>query len=112
MNNEERIDRWLSDLESTLREAVTLADRGIDAYRQDAALPLAFEALVNRVGDLAKRLARADAARFADPTWSAAARTRDFVVHHYDRVDFELLWRTVTVSFPRLRELADAENRR
>ena len=112
MNNEERIDRWLSDLESTLREAVTLADRGIDAYRQDAALPLAFEALVNRVGDLAKRLARADAARFADPTWSAAARTRDFVVHHYDRVDFELLWRTVTVSFPRLRELVDADRRR
>lgn len=112
MNEQARIARWLSDLESTLGEAATLAERGIDAYREDAALPLAFEALVNRVGDLAKRLSRADAARFTDPTWSAAARTRDFVVHHYDRVDAELLWRTVTVSFPRLRELVDAENRR
>jgi uncharacterized protein with HEPN domain len=111
VNDEERIDRWLSDLESTLREAATLAERGIDAYRHDAALPLAFEALVNRVGDLAKRLSRADAARFADPTWSAAARTRDFVVHQDDRVDAELLWRTVTVGFARLRERVDAERR-
>lgn len=111
MNDEERIDRWLADLESTLREAATLAERGVEAYRHDAALPFAFEALVNRVGDLAKRLCRADAARFNDPTWRAAARTRDFVVHHYDRIDADLLWRTVTVSFPRLRELTDAERR-
>jgi uncharacterized protein with HEPN domain len=111
VNDEERIDRWLSDLESTLREATLLAARGVDAYRQDAALPLAFEALVNRVGDLAKRLVRADAARFANPTWSSAARTRYFVAHHYDRIDAELLWRTVTISFPRLLELVEAAQR-
>ncbi|MGB3374807.1 MAG: HepT-like ribonuclease domain-containing protein [Microbacterium sp.] len=98
--------------ESTIRAATTLAERGIEAYLQDPALPLAFEALVNRVGDLAKRLTRADAARFADPMWSAAARTRDFVAHHDDRVDTELLWCTVTVRFPQLLELVDAESRR
>jgi len=111
VNEHDRIDRWLADLESTLREAAALVERGIDVYRADAALPLAFEALVNRVGDLAKRLSRADAERFADPMWASAARTRDFVVHHYDRIDPALLWRTVTESFPRLRRLVDAAKR-
>lgn len=88
-----------------------LAERGVEAYRKDAALPLAFEALVNRVGDLAQRLSRADATRFTDPMWASAARTRDFVVHHYDRIDADVLWSTVTVSFPQLRELVDAAKR-
>ncbi|MFJ4045764.1 DUF86 domain-containing protein [Microbacterium sp. NPDC089987] len=97
--------RWLSDLDATLDQAARLSERGADAFHRDPALPLAFEALVNRVGDLAKRLTAADEARFSDPLWRAAARTRDFVVHHYDRVDADLLWQTVTVSFPQLRAL-------
>lgn len=37
------------------------------------------------------------------PIWRQAARNRDFVVHHYDRVDEQALWTTVSVSFPELR---------
>ncbi|MDQ0614405.1 uncharacterized protein with HEPN domain [Microbacterium sp. W4I4] len=109
MRTDERIGRWLDDLEATLRTAADLAARGVDSYRDDAAVPLAFEALVNRTGDLAKKLITADAGRFSDATWRAAARTRDFTVHHYDRIDSDVLWRTVTVSFPKLLDLVMAE---
>ena len=67
-------------------------------------MPLAFEALGNRVGDLAKRLVTAEPDRFTDAVWQQAARNRDFVVHHYARIDLDLLWRTVSMSFPLLRE--------
>lgn len=103
----DRTERWRSDLIDTLDKAADLASRGKPAYDGDLALPLAFEALANRVGDLAKRLMAADPARFAMPIWAQAARNRDFVVHHYDGVDAEALWLTVTVSFPALR--AEAE---
>lgn len=101
--NQDRTERWLSDLAVNLDQAAELVARGRAAYDADLALRLAFEALSNRVGDLAKRLIAADEARFAHPIWRQAARNRDFVVHHYDRVDEQALWVTVSVSFPELR---------
>jgi len=109
VNHEDRVGRWLDDLASTLARAEELAERGPEAFHSDPALPLAFEALSNRIGDLAKRLIATDPDRFSGATWRAAARHRDFVVHHYDRVDIELLWRTVTRSFPELAALVALE---
>jgi uncharacterized protein with HEPN domain len=103
----DRIDRWLDDLAATLDTAAALVARGRDAFDRDPAIPLAFEALSNRVGDLAKRLVAADPSRFGHPIWSQAARNRDFVVHHYDRVDAEALWVTVDRSFTELRAVLD-----
>lgn len=103
MRDDERIARWLDDLTSALDRAAVLAERGRAAFDADDALPLAFEALSNRVGDLAKRLSATDPERFRAAVWSQAARNRDFIVHHYDRIDRELLWTTVTVGFPTLR---------
>lgn len=102
MKNEDRIERWLDELGATLDRTAALAARGRRAYDDDEALPLAFEALSNRVGDLAKRLVRADPERFSDPIWGAAAHHRHFVVHHYGRIDAEMLWSTVIDAFPAL----------
>jgi len=99
-----RTDRWVADLSRMLDQAEVLVARGRAAYDSDPALPLAFEALCSRVGELTKRLINADAERFAAPIWAQAARNRDFVVHHYDRVDRDALWTTVSVSFLELRE--------
>lgn len=99
----DRTRRWLEDLTRVLDDADALVARGRESYDDDPALPLAFEALCNRVGELAKRLIAADPESFSAPIWTQAARNRDFVVHHYDRVDREVLWRTVAVSFGELR---------
>lgn len=107
MKSGDRVDRWLADLSATLDAAAELVARGRDEFDRDPALPLAFEALSNRVGDLSKRLTAADPARFDDPLWSQAARNRDFVVHHYDRVDAQALWVTVSRSFPELHQLVE-----
>lgn len=102
MKPEERVERWLENLRATLASAADLVARGRDAFDSDAAVPLAFEALSNRVGELAKRLIAADPARFSAPIWRQAARNRDFVVHHYDRIDRDALWLTVARDFPAL----------
>lgn len=101
----DRTTRWLEQLEHTLVTAANLVARGYEDFAADPAVPLAFEALSNRVGDLAKRLVAADPDRFAEPIWRQAARNRDYVVHHYDLLDLDLLWRTVTTSFPLLAEV-------
>jgi len=71
----EHVERWITELQSTLGLATELAARGREAYDSDPALRLAFEALSARVGDLAKRLVELDPTRFDSPLWSAAART-------------------------------------
>src|SRR6218665_519176 len=103
--------RWLEQLADTLDTAAELVARGRDGFDADQAVPLAFEALSNRVGELAKRLVAADPERFAEPIWRQAARNRDYVVHHYDLLDRDLLWRTITTSFPQLTEVVTSHLR-
>ena len=106
MKAPDRIPELLNRLLRTLDAARDLADRGRASYDADPAVPLAFEALANRVGDLCKQLIAADRARFSHEVRVLAARNRDFVVHHYHRLDPDVLWVTVTRDFPALAELA------
>lgn len=106
----DRVPRLLADLERSLAQAAELVGRGRDAVDTDPALPLAFEALSNRVGDLAMRLVALDPSRFDDPIWSNAARKRDFVAHHYSRIDPDVLWSTVSIAFPQLAQVARDEH--
>jgi uncharacterized protein with HEPN domain len=98
--------RWVSLLEENLATANTLFACSREQFLNDSTLQLAGEALVMRVGDLAKQLHGIEPALRENPVWQSAARSRDFVAHHYHRVDVELLWETLSVSFPELaREL-------
>ena len=106
-----RSARILDDLAATLATADELARRGCEQFDADPALPLAFEALANRVGDLCKQLVALDAERFSHQMWTLAARNRDFIVHHYNRIDADVLWSTIITSFPELAVLVDSERR-
>jgi uncharacterized protein with HEPN domain len=108
VNDDYRIADWLGKLLSALDQASELAARGRTAFDDDPALPLAFEALSNRISDLAKELSAAAPERFSDPIWSQAARNRDFVVHRYASITNEVLWETVERDFPRLRASASS----
>ena len=104
MTPDGRTDALIADLLEVLDKAARLADRGRASLDEDEALPLAFEAICNRVGDIAKKLMEIDPARFADSVWRKAAQNRDFVVHQYHRLDLDTLWITVTKSFAELRD--------
>ena len=106
-DSQAQVERWVTELGATLDTADDLVARGRNAYDTDPALRLAFEALSSRVGDLAKRLVALDPDRFSAPLWSAAARNRAVVAHHYHRIDHDLLWQTVSRDFALLRALLD-----
>jgi uncharacterized protein with HEPN domain len=103
----DRVERWLDDLSASLTSAADLVGRGREAFDADPALPLAFEVLCNRAGELAKRLVATDPVRFHDAVWAQAARNRDFGVHHCDRLDAQSMWSTVSTSFPLLQRQID-----
>ena len=98
---------WLALLHENLRLASEVTSAGREEFLASPALQLAGEALVMRVGDLAKKLLSSEPGLEEDAVWKSAARTRDFVTHHYHRVDRDVLWETVTASFSELRQKAN-----
>jgi len=104
---------WVSLLKENLDTAETLFVCSREEFLNDPTLQLAGEALIMRVGDLAKQLHGIEPSLRENALWRSAARSRDFVAHHYHRVDVELLWETLSISFPELaRELQRVTERR
>jgi uncharacterized protein with HEPN domain len=52
------------------------------------------------LGEAVKRLSQESRQQHPDIPWSAIAGMRDKLVHDYDRVNFQRVWQTVTVSIP------------
>jgi uncharacterized protein with HEPN domain len=65
-------------------------------------LQLALVKLVEIIGETAKAVYPEAQAEHPDVPWSAAARTRDRLTHHYFEIDLEVLWSAVTADLPAL----------
>ena len=58
--------------------------------------------LVEIVGEAAKQVSEPTRAQHAAVPWSAAARMRDRLIHHYFDIDLDILWVTVSQDLPEL----------
>ncbi len=54
------------------------------------------------LGEATKRLSAAYRARHPNIPWRMMAGMRDALIHEYDDVDLEEVWKTVSVDLPRL----------
>lgn len=90
-----------------LRDAAMTAVRFANGHIRsdlddDEMLRLALTKLVEIVGEAAKQITDETRDGLPDVPWSAAARTRDRLVHHYFDIDLDVLWATVTEDLPAL----------
>ncbi|MCA1694019.1 MAG: DUF86 domain-containing protein [Actinobacteria bacterium] len=77
----------------------------------DELLRLALTKLVEIVGEAAKHVSEQTREAYPSVPWSAAARMRDRLVHHYFDIDVDVLWATVSEDLPALLVgLPDAED--
>jgi len=68
----------------------------------DRLLALALIKLVKIVGEAASRVSLAFCDAQPHIPWHAIVATRNRLVHGYDQVDFDVLWRIVAVELPPL----------
>lgn len=93
----------LRHLAEAAQKAVAYAkDRSREDLDRDELLTLALTKLVEIVGEAAKHVSEETRAAHPIVPWSAAARMRDRLVHHYFDINLDVLWRTVTVELPAL----------
>jgi uncharacterized protein with HEPN domain len=69
---------------------------------EDELLRLALTKLIEIVGEAAKQVTELTRQAHPSVPWSAAARMRDRLIHHYFDIDLDVLWATVKEDLPRL----------
>lgn len=70
----------------------------------DRQLNLALVRLVEIIGEAGKRVGPATRDAHPEVPWRQIVGTRDRLIHGYDRVNFDILWRIVSVELPTLIE--------
>ena len=95
----------LRQLREAAEKAVALAGRASrERLDEDEVLRLALTKLVEIVGEAAKQVGSETRAEYPEVPWTAAARMRDRLVHHYFDIDVDILWATITEELPKLLE--------
>lgn len=90
------------------REAIQLAGgRPRDDLDTNRMLQLSLVRLVEIVGEAAARVSPDTRRHFPQIPWLQIAGMRNRLIHGYDFVDYEILWRTVTEDLPALVRLIE-----
>jgi uncharacterized protein with HEPN domain len=99
--DEVRLGHLVEAAETAIR---FITDRSRDDLDDDEMLRLALTKLVEIVGEAAKQVTPVTKAEYPKVPWSAAARMRDRLVHHYFDIDLDVLWSTIVIDLPALLE--------
>jgi uncharacterized protein with HEPN domain len=95
-------DRIAHIVEACEQAAVFVSGRSFDEFADDRMLQLALVKLVEIIGEAAKAVTPETQAEHRGVPWSAAARTRDRLTHHYFDINLDALWSTVIEDLPAL----------
>lgn len=89
-------------MEAASKAVSHAAGRNRDDLDDDDLLCLALTNLVEIVGEATKHVSNDLRESHPEVPWSAAARMRDRLVHHYFDINLDALWSAVTEDLPRL----------
>lgn len=96
----------LADLSDATLMARALVARGREEFEADEMLRLAAEAILGRIGDAAAKLHD----HFGDELpreipWREVVGNRILVDHAYHRLDYSVVWATLSTDVPELRRV-------
>lgn len=85
------------------REAMRMIERrSRDELDTDRMLALALIQLIQIVGEAARRVSVPYQDQHSQIQWSSIIGLRNRLIHGYDSVDYDVLWRIVTLDLPAL----------
>lgn len=99
----QRDDAVVLDLLKASRLAVAfMGGLDADAFFQDLKTQASVQHQILLLGEGVKRLSMEFRATHSDVPWRAIAGMRDTLIHQYDDVDLDEIWRTVMRDIPSL----------
>jgi uncharacterized protein with HEPN domain len=88
--------------EAAAKAVAYSANRSRTDLDDDELLRLALTKLVEIVGEAAKHVSPELRAAHPGVPWTAAARMRDRLIHHYFDINLDILWETLNRDLPQL----------
>jgi uncharacterized protein with HEPN domain len=82
--------------------SVFLGDRSREDLQQDRQLQYALIRCLEVNGEEAKLISSDTKTKYPGIPWSDYAKTRDFLIHSYAKVDIDIIWQTVKYDLPDL----------
>lgn len=86
----------------TIAELLERFDHSFELYVSDMAFQLSCNMCIIQLGELTARLSEDFKAQHSDIPWRLIKSMRNIHTHDYERVDFKLMWHTLTVDVPEL----------
>jgi uncharacterized protein with HEPN domain len=71
-------------------------------FYKDEILKRAFTRCLEIIGEASKRVDLDFRLKYNAVPWSDMAKTSDKIIHHYEGVDYELVWEIITTEIPGL----------
>jgi uncharacterized protein with HEPN domain len=96
---------YLRDILHYAEEAVAIVDGRVRAdLDQDKSLRYAVQHCFTIIGEASSRVSQTMRDRFPEVPWPEIIGMRNWIVHRYDRIDYDVLWKTTTEDLPDLIE--------
>lgn len=73
-----------------------------ESFRSDRQCQFAVIRCIEVMGEAAKRLSNEAKEKHPALPWQAMARMRDMLIHSYDKVDIDEVWKTVSRDIPQV----------
>ena len=73
-----------------------------DEFYNNETFKRSFTRSLEIIGEASKRVDLDFRLKYNSIAWSDMAKTRDKIIHHYEGVDYELVWEIVTTNIPEL----------
>jgi len=97
---------YLTDMVDAIDAAHSfVVDMDVEQFRVDRRTVYATTHALEIVGEAAKRIPESVRVRYAAVPWRLMAGMRDRLIHGYETVDLDVLWKTVTEDLPTTRPL-------
>jgi len=103
MNQPRDVVDWMNDILSAAKKAETFAGGLTFAeFQEDEKTAFAVVRALEIMGEATKRVPNEVRDRFPNIPWRSMAGIRDKLIHDYENVNLEIVWKSVTEDLPYL----------
>ena len=94
-----KIIKYCDDVKELLNEY----DNNYDSYCNKISFQYSVNMCIIQIGELVGRLSDEFIEEYSETPWYAIKAMRNLHAHDYERVDYEIMWNTITKEIPELK---------
>ena len=87
-----------------IQSDLTVVENDIELFLENETVQRSCSFSLVQIGEYIKRLSNELKSKYKAINWSGIAGLRDFIVHGYEKVEFDIIWGTITKEVPVLED--------